>query len=62
MIYPTDKVELPASLRGYAIWLQVYHASRWQAICQLSPTAARQIKRYIDRHVGVGLRLHIEKL
>lgn len=62
MYYPDSGVELPANLRGYAIWLQVWHQMKWQSVCELTPTHARQLKRWIDRKPRVGVRIMLEKV
>jgi hypothetical protein len=49
MIYRTSR-ELPRSLRGYAIWLQVLDQGAWYEVCSLRPADARAVLRWLDRH------------
>ena len=42
--------EMPASLAGYSLWLQVRDAGEWSVVCELNPTAAKEVGRWLDRH------------
>lgn len=49
MVYRSS-LGMPRSFRGYAIWLQVKELGEWKSVCTLSPTAAREAGRWMDRH------------
>lgn len=49
MIYRTS-ADLPRSLRGYAIWLQVLDDGVWYEVCALRAADARAVARWLDRH------------
>ena len=62
MIY-LSRSEMPASLRGYALYLQVRDAGDWSVVCELSPTAAKEVGRWLDRHpLRRELRILAEKV
>lgn len=49
MIYRTSR-ELPANLKGYVLWLEVYCSGVWMQVCGLRPNDARAALRWVDVH------------
>jgi len=61
-IYRTSR-ELPKSLNGYALWLQLQYAGQFQTVCGLRPTDARAALRWADsRTLPVHLRVWGERI
>jgi hypothetical protein len=56
MIYRSAK-ELPRSLAGYALWLQVYTGGVWQVACQLRRRDARELLSWVDQQPEYRRRL-----
>ena len=62
MIFLSSR-DLPASLRGHALWLQVRDQGQWSAVCKLLPSEAREVCRWLDRHpLRQELRVLAEKV
>jgi len=62
MIYLSSR-DLPASLRGYALWLQVRDQGQWSCVSKLLPSEAREVCRWLDRHpLRQELRVLAEKV
>jgi len=54
---------MPQNLRGYALWLEGYWGERWQCVCELRPTAARNVLAYLYEHPHCRmLRVRAEKV
>ena len=54
--------DLPKSLSGYALWLQVRDNGQWSDACCLLPSETRQLFRWLDRHpLRRELRVRAEK-
>jgi hypothetical protein len=41
---------MPSSFAGYVIYLQVRDAGEWTVVCELTPIAAKEVGRWLDRH------------
>lgn len=55
--------DLPANLMGYSCWLQLRDGITWDEVCPMRPADARNLLRYLDRHVtALGIRISIEKV
>lgn len=42
--------ELPRSLRGQTLWLQLLYLGNWSEACELRASDARALCRWLDQH------------
>jgi hypothetical protein len=58
----TDTLDVPRSLLGYALWLEVKHDGTWRSVSPLGKAEARYILRWLSDHpTCTTLRIRAEK-